>query len=163
MDGKTAPSLYSFAHKITRNAMQTSYFHLDDYMKRYWVTSDPKANPDQKLAGRIHIIERPDYEDAMHDHPWENISVILHGGYIERVPVQQHQEIKLDSVEFCDIIRSTGDVIHRKATDRHKIVMVDPTVQTISMFITGPWEQDWGFYDAERGKVYWREYLNEWN
>lgn len=163
MDGKTAPALYSLAHKIVSNAKQTPYHHLEDYMQRYWATPNPIDDAAQNIAARIHIIERPDYDDAMHDHPWENISVILSGHYIERVPLLQQQQIKLDNTEYRDIIRSTGDVIYRKATDRHKIVKVDPTVQTISLFIIGPWQQDWGFYDAERGKVYWREYLNDWD
>lgn len=38
------------------------------------------------LTALVHHILRSDRDRAMHDHPWENASLVLRGGYWEVAP-----------------------------------------------------------------------------
>lgn len=150
------------AQRLIEQSILTPYFHLDGYIQRYWLTPNPKDDPTQTLSARLHLIERADLEEHMHDHPAGNISVILDNGYVERMPKSQDQDPALDATEYVDHIRKPGDLVHRKATDRHKIVsLLDPSKPAITVFVMSQWQQDWGFY-TPTGKVHWREYLNDW-
>ncbi len=145
-----------FVDALIDEAKKTPYFHLKGYMERYWLVP---FNPDSANA-RIHHILRSDNDRALHDHPWDSISIILKGGYWEILPLEQSQHPELDSQRFQRIWRKPGDVVSRKAGDRHRIE-VEPGTTSWSLFFMGPLRQQWGFYSNE-GKVYWREYLNDY-
>lgn len=156
--------LSQFAGKVINQGLSTPYIHLDGYMDRFWVTPNPKDDDlyEQTASARLHHILRADTDLYMHDHPFDSVTLILAGGYVEIVPHDQKQDMLLDSTHWTSHIRQPGDIIFRKATDRHKIISIAPDpYESWSLFMTGPWRQDWGFYTPE-GKVYWREYLNEW-
>jgi hypothetical protein len=53
--------------------------------------------------------------------------------------------------------REVGDVVFRKATDRHRLLIPEGTV-CYTLFIMGPWQRVWGFHTA-KGFVPWRKYL----
>lgn len=116
------PYLYRW-HIIPRNQETNVYLHLQ-------VTSDP---------------ERP-----LHDHPWDNQSVILAGGYKEIVqwePPWQHPH------EFQ---RWTGDVISRKAEEAHRLILPTAIPYTLTLFTTGPVRRDWGFWiNNHKGRADW--------
>lgn len=151
-----------FARQVLNGATVTPHFHLDGYMDRFWLTPDPKADAEQSISARLHRILRADSDEAMHDHPFDTVTLILAGGYVELVPKDQAQSPTLDNNEFVSHLRRPGDVIFRRATDRHRIIAVAPKpYESWSMFVCGPWKQDWGFYTPE-GKVFWRKYLNQW-
>ena len=95
----------------------------------------------------LHETLRSDSEDELHDHPWDNISVILEGSYLEVMP---HGE---------EVLRKTGDVIQRKATDAHRLIIPEGG-HAVSLFITGPKVRDWGFFTAN-GWQYWEDYIAE--
>jgi hypothetical protein len=104
------------------------------------------------IAVRLHIIFRSDIDKHMHDHPWWNISWLLRGEYFEEVP---HGMLNV----FRH--RARGAIVLRRATARHKLHLIrERGVEqpVYSLFVTGPWQQGWGFY-TERGKVPWRLYL----
>lgn len=141
--------------KLIEYAKQTPYFNLEGYMERDWIVP---YNGDFGI--RIHHILYNDHDRAFHDHPWPNTSVVLKGGYWELMPENPDQDPSLDKILYSRVWRKPGDVVVRKSTSRHRLEL--PTGETAhSMFIMGPWEQDWGFYTPE-GKVYWREYLNDY-
>jgi|ERR1700744_3938724 len=141
--------------KLIEYAKQTKYFDLPGYMERDWLVPY-----NGQFGMRIHHILRDDHDRAFHDHPWTNTSVVLLGGYWELMPENPDQPPEHDTFLFSKVWRKPGDVVQRKATDRHRLVL--PEGETAySMFIMGPWEQDWGFY-TPTGKVYWREYLNDY-
>lgn len=143
--------------KLIEDAKKNPYFHLEGYMERYWLYP---FSEDNAINVRIHHILRSDTDRHLHDHPWPSTSVILKGGYWETMPADPNQDPKLDETNRIRVWRSPGDVITRAANSRHAIEL--PEGQTSwSMFIMGKYEQQWGFYTAE-GKVYWREYLNDW-
>lgn len=92
----------------------------------------------------LHHIVRSDIDD-FHDHPWENTSVILAGGYWEVTPEGRWW-------------RARGDVIQRSARALHRIEL-EPGLEPWSLFITGPKVREWGFQHPQCGWMEWRPYL----
>jgi len=112
-DGK--PYLYRW-HVIPQNDQGNVYFHIQ-------VDSDP---------------ERP-----LHDHPWDNTSVILSGGYEEIWDPRPGD--KLFSLHRRRFLHK-GDVIHRLATEAHRLILPPTLFYTMTLFSTGPKIRPWGFW-----------------
>ena len=110
------PYLYRW-HVIPRNEHANVYFHIQ-------VTDDP---------------ERP-----LHDHPWDNTSVILAGGYDE-LYCEQHTGSTLPGTVRTRRVRE-GDVVHRKAEQPHRLLLASPLGYTMTLFSTGPKRREWGFW-----------------
>lgn len=109
-----SPYLYRW-HVVPRNARANVYFHIQ-------IGDDP---------------ERP-----LHDHPWENQSVILAGGYIElRADMHSAQWGVQDRRT-----RHAGDVVNRAASDAHRLLLLPGAPYTMTMFSTGPTVRPWGFW-----------------
>lgn len=111
------------------------------YMHRWFIVP---RNP----AGGcyVHQIVRSD-KDVHHDHPWDNTSYVLDGTYVEEL---------LDGTQFE---RGPGSIIHRKATDAHRLILAPGAVVT-TLFYLGPWQRDWGFH-CPNGWVPWWEFTAE--
>lgn len=110
------PYLYRW-HVVPRNEKANVYFHIQ-------VADDP---------------ERP-----LHDHPWDNTSVILAGGYIELFGgpwTEYAPEWSVDTRKLRE-----GDVIHRKAEEAHRILLASDLGYTMTLFSTGPKRRRWGFW-----------------
>lgn len=71
----------------------------------------------------IHRIVDSEPPEAMHDHPWENASVILAGRYIEHTPERA-------------FIREPGDVIYRAPEEQHRMEL-NPGETCLTLFVTG--------------------------
>ena len=112
----------------------------DNYLRRWWIVP---RNP--LLNVYLHEINNSDDDRALHDHPWDNRSLIIMGRY---------QEVTPDGV----FTRSAGDVIERKAEDLHRLV-VEPGHRVVSLFMTGPVLREWGFA-CPKGWVPWREFVD---
>lgn len=114
-DGET-PYIYRW-HIVPRNPNANVYFHVQ-------VADDP---------------ERP-----LHDHPWNNMSVILAGGYHEILnanpPWPAHEQV---------FRREKGDVIFRSAYTAHRLMMPKDVKYTMTQFSTGPKIRQWGFWYPE--------------
>ena len=109
------PYLYRW-YLIPRNEKANVYFHIQ-------VARDP---------------ERP-----LHDHPWDNTSVILSGGYDEVYNV--FPEDRLGTFQRTREVRS-GETIHRRATEAHRLILPPDIPYTMTIFSTGPKVRDWGFW-----------------
>lgn len=120
-----SPYLYRW-HLIPQNSRANVYFHIQ-------VASDP---------------ERP-----LHDHPWDNFSVILSGGYDELW--DPAPEIPLGE-GLPPIIRSfrKGDTIKRKATEAHRLILPEGIPYTMTLFSTGPKYNNWGFWYPDGFRPY---------
>lgn len=89
----------------------------------------------------LHWIEKPDPEEALHDHPWWYFGLVLWGEYIEQRAWKTGYGITwpvLQTIRFliwCPLGR-----VHRirKLWKR-----------TITLLVTGPEKQDWGFYQYD--------------
>jgi hypothetical protein len=104
------------------------------YMRRWF--------PGPGLSARVHEILASDPHRDLHDHPWDFTSTILFGSYRDITPEGERTF-------------GPGDVIERRATDLHRLVVLDGPVWT--MVRTGPFRRRWGFATAS-GWVHWREY-----
>ena len=93
----------------------------------------------------LHKFLRSDDDRALHDHMYDNMSVLLRGSYDE-------------------ITRRTGrtrygagSVIIRKAKTPHRILLVDDK-PVWTLFICGPRYREWGFY-CPQGWRHWKDFL----
>lgn len=165
-------------NRLIARAMRTPYFHLHHgdgslYMERYWLVPltygafgcytakwwrEPSAWLLQTLgiAVRVHHICTADLDRSLHDHPWDWVSIVLRGWYLEARPSHIAPCFHGEEEELTHITaRHAGSFAFRHATDRHRITHVEP--ETWTLFITGPKVQWWGFY-TPAGKVYYRDY-----
>ena len=108
------------------------------YMRRWWVV--PR---NEGCNVYLHEILRDDDDRALHDHPWDNTSMLLQGSYVEHTASGK-------------TLREKGSVISRLAADAHRLEVV-PGEPVISLFMTGPKVREWGFLCPERW-VPWREF-----
>lgn len=118
------PYLYRW-HLLPRNDLANAYLHLQ-------VADDP---------------ERP-----LHDHPYDNQSVILAGGYEEvfdRTPTRGWG----DRLAKVRQVRA-GATVHRKAEEAHRLRLLPGEPYAITLFTTGPRRREWGFW-LEGGWVPW--------
>lgn len=112
----------------------------ENYLRRWWVVPrNPLCNV------YLHEINKSDDDRAFHDHPWDNRTLILHGGYIEHTPAGS-------------IVRKAGDVIDRTAESLHRLEVI-PGQRAITLFMTGPAVREWGFA-CPQGWVHWRDFTN---
>ncbi len=87
----------------------------------------------------LHRFIGDDDDRALHDHPWNSVSYVLKGEYLEHTP---------DGI----ICRSEGDIIFRDMITPHRIELIDEECWTL--FITGPREREWGFHCTDGWKHY---------
>lgn len=109
----------------------------DDYLRRWWVIP---RNPYRNIY--LHYILHSDSDVALHDHPWENESVIIDGSYIEHTPEGQ-------------FVRQAGETILRPATALHRLEIPEGGQPVISLFLSGPKVRDWGFACPEGWRPWW--------
>lgn len=108
------------------------------YLRRWWIVP---RNEFQNVY--LHEILRDDDDRALHDHPWDNVSLLLAGAYREITP---------DGT----FLREAGALIHRRATDSHRLELVGGK-PCISLFFPGPKVRDWGFH-CPQGFVSWQDF-----
>lgn len=121
-----SPYLYRW-HLTPRNQQANVYFHIQ-------VASDP---------------ERP-----LHDHPWDNQSVLLEGHYEE--VIQQHPPLDPERT----LVRKQGQVVHRRAEEAHRLVLPEGVPYVMTLFTTGPVVHKWGFWVPDQYNVF-RHYEHE--
>lgn len=122
------------------------------YLRRLRIVQTPW------FALYLHFIYLPDEDRAPHDHPFSFRSMILRGGYRERVwnvcwtePERRHI---LPGLE-----RRTWRRFSVHATPRtvaHIIEYLKPG--TVTLVWAGPKKQEWGFYPINAKWVPWAEY-----
>lgn len=104
---------------------------------------------------RLHHIATHDLDRHLHDHPWNFLSIVLTGCYIEFRPATIKPCFDGDVETVTARHRMPGSIAFRRSTDRHRIAFVRD--QTWTLFLTWPRVQWWGFY-TPAGKIYWRHY-----
>lgn len=108
------------------------------YLRRWWIIP---RNEQQNVY--LHEILRDDDDRALHDHPWDNQSLVLRGSYREITPEGT-------------FIRKAGDLITRSADTLHRLELIDGA-PCVSLFFTGPKVREWGFA-CPKGWVHWRDF-----
>lgn len=124
-----------------------------DYLHRWYIT--PK---DAHGLTYFHIQVADDDDRGLHDHPWDNMSVILAGGYEETLnKVPGIFGPQASSEDFSEtFIREPGDVIFRQAHWAHRLALPAGVPYTMTLFSTGPRNREWGFWINGRW-VDWQE------
>lgn len=92
----------------------------------------------------LHCFGRSDDDRALHDHPWNSVSILLKGSYVEHFKDRYW-------------IRRPGQIFGRRATTAHRIELITPTVW--SLFITTKKVREWGFH-CPKGWVHWKDFTN---
>ena len=95
-------------------------------------------------ATLLHRFLRSDADDEFHDHPWDNRTTVISGGYFEVTP-EGHRWL------------GPGSQVERKATDFHR-VQIAPGIVPVTLFWHGPKVNEWGFRLPDGSKVPWREF-----
>ncbi len=136
--------LYQERREITKDNGQL-------YMVRWYIFKCESFNL------MLHKILISDHEYC-HDHPWNFISLILKGGYVETV----EKEVlgKSWSVDDCDenkTVRTSkiihpGQIIFRKAEHRHKLDIHQTCWSLVLRFKV---KRKWGFW-TKKGWVHWK-------
>ena len=160
------------ADLLIGRAKRTPYFHLEDYMQRFWLKEHNEAKSNR--AARVHNIKRSDHDRALHDHPWNNASLVLKGGYWEVVPGAYQAAREADFANATENLRMLHKLVHemggrkatrkqlrelrrlgvywrgpgafvrRKAEALHRLI-VPNGCEAWSLFIMGPKFREWGF------------------
>lgn len=101
----------------------------------------------------FHIQVADDPERPLHDHPWDNFSVILSGGYIEKMCMEAALPTERNTYTFH---RHPGAVIFRQAAWSHRLFLPKQIYPyTMTLFSTGPKIRDWGFWYETGWVPYW--------
>lgn len=124
--------------------------HEDDggvpYMRRWHLIP---RNPLFNIY--FHEYGRSDDARAPHDHPWWNISWFLSGTFMEVEGPPEASRV---------FFRHPGDIVFRRATSLHRIVLAPFTGPYRTLFITGPRVREWGF-QTKNGWKYWEDFQRE--
>lgn len=89
----------------------------------------------------IHKIMRSDHDRALHDHPWNFVSIILRGSYVEHTPQSQRAF-------------SSGRILVRPAYWLHRLELTSPVW---TLVFVGSNFRRWGFL-TKSGWCWWRHY-----
>jgi hypothetical protein len=83
----------------------------------------------------LHQLDAPRWHpNGCHDHPWSFLTVLLHGGYLERVGDTYTR-------------RYPGSIFYRPATHAHDIIT--PYGTSWSLVVTTAKKRDWGFKQCQ--------------
>lgn len=117
---------------------RTGIVHPDGrpYLERYHLIDN------EHLQVRYHHWLSGDPDRDLHDHPWDNVTMVLAGHLLE-------------VGEYVITELHPGAVITRHATDAHRIELVTDDAWTL--FITGRFQRQWGF-QTPAGWQDWRHY-----
>lgn len=118
----------------------------------------------------LHNISASDPGDHIHDHPADNLTIVLRGGYVEwRVwGINPHPvEIKRAdggstaeiAVDAFHAVKSFVTGVHfRRAEEMHHITAVRPNTWTL--WVRFKDRREWGFWLAEGFFIPWRDYVS---
>lgn len=113
------------------------------YLTRWRVIETPL------FAVFVHRFRGPDPRPTLHDHPWNFLSVVLRGGYVERrldpktLRVRVHRPVRL-----LNYVRSS---------DAHAIVSLDRD-PTWTLLFVGRRRRTWGYLEQVGDHWVWTEF-----
>lgn len=134
IDEKTREEFYRWATRHMRENTPSQILGKGDdiYLKRWYIRRNAEEWPNNLY---IHLMLRSDADPECHDHPFDNVSVVLDGGY--------NEEDRTGAMKAV----MPGDIIIRSAETAHRIVLTNGP--SISLFLTGPKRREWGFWRGD--------------
>lgn len=116
----------------------------DPYLLRWWII------PRNKWFNiYLHRTLKSDRDEALHDHPWINCSIMVFGGYDEMT-------IRNGGCHQIDPLRE-GQMRWRLPSAAHRLILGDEN-KVVSLFITGPVVRHWGFH-CPKGWRHWHDFV----
>lgn len=108
----------------------------------------------------LHRFLRSDEDEALHDHPWANCSILLWGAYIEHTIAAGGCNVRKLYPAGTIKLRLSGKLAHRVELLNGKVLKPHPPGQgflgggvwqdypreCLTIFITGPMYREWGFH-----------------
>ena len=117
----------------------------DPYMLRWYLFP---RNPFFNVY--LHKFLRDDDDRAMHDHPWNFLSIMLKGCYREYRP-------------SGDVLRTAPSIVYRPAESIHRVELIcDENGNDIpcwTLVFTGPKIRVWGFW-CPQGFIEWDKFVD---
>lgn len=111
------------------------------YLTRWRIIQTPLC------ALYLHRLSGPDPRTTLHDHPWNFLSVVLRGGYIERRLDPSTTEVdEQHRVRWFNRVR---------ANDAHAIVTLKRT-PTWTLLLVGRRRRTWGYWELDEDPGFWR-------
>lgn len=123
---------------------------------------------------KLHHILRSDGDDALHDHPWNFVSIILWGGYWEHTKFHPETDAFVHPIprraRLCAPSRADGtltlrcwygpgSVLRRRAECSHRVELKEGRTAWTLVF-TSNRTREWGFHTI-KGWVPWRAFNAE--
>lgn len=108
----------------------------EPYLERYMLARWGK-NGEHTLF--LHRFLDSDSDRGIHDHPWDSLSFILAGGYLEKRLIHENNEEKVITRNI-----KPGTFNKIKKDDFHRIVL-KPKTTPWTIFYHGPRVKHWGF------------------
>ena len=119
----------------------------------------------------LHHFLRSDDDRALHDHPWINLSILLHGSYVEHTVAAGGSRRRVH--------RRAGDMKLRMPSSAHRVELLPGASEFFgeghpehgwsvlrlaeapcwTLFITGPNVRSWGFH-CPQGWRHWRDFTS---
>lgn len=119
------------------------------YLYRWHIIPRGKDGDGSNLYFHVQVNDDP--ERPLHNHPWDNMSVILAGGYKETLCMSEGEPTPDATNMF---LRQKGDVIFRRARWSHRLTMLRGEAYAMTLFSTGPKVNAWGFWYPDRFRPY---------
>lgn len=116
----------------------------DPYMLRWWVI------PRNRIFNiYLHRVLRSDSDEALHDHPWVNMSLVLEEGYIEH-------RIRDGGIHMRSEV-APGSGRFRLPSTAHRLELHEGK-PALTLFFTGPVVRSWGFHCPKAGWRHWKDF-----
>lgn len=123
----------------------------------------------------FHRILRDDNDRHLHDHPFNFVSLIVNGGYVEHTPSWHVMgETVSRTVKPLSIVRHRATDLHRLSLLRRKVAVItnvckgvthvgekEIVVSAWTLVFAGRRLREWGF-NTERGWISWKDYQEAW-
>lgn len=146
----------------------------EPYLDRYYVAGGTEALRNFPADTRkrlgwlpftvyLHHIRRPDWTTDLHNHPWNAVSMILAGGYLEE---RLHGDPHSDNFRIVSRWRAPWSFARILRDDFHRISVVDGE-STWTLMVVGKKGLSWSFFNPNLPRLYeWSNYLDDptaWN
>lgn len=135
---------------ITGPSDHENGIHEELYLRRLYILRTPW------FGVMLHWIKREDWDrDALHNHPWEFLRLVLRGGYTEQVAWALSDTELSPEIELS---HRAGNFNKFPSDAYHRISSVKP--HTCTLVFNSAKTRGWGFFVPGEGHVPWQQYVN---
>lgn len=124
----------------------------DPYLKRWFIIPRNKV-----FCIYLHQMLRDDDDRALHDHPGDNLSIVLKGGYDEHLFLGWPEEGR-PLPQTISVQRRPGQIINRTASLPHRLTLPEGATSSWSLFFVWRKRREWGFWCPQGRWVPWQEF-----